>query len=128
MTGDRFALSVGRVGLLMVGFWLPATTLGNDDLDVTMRMVTDDAELTDSVVRQIELPRTVARPVESPDNPGESGSRGRDAASEARERGREFGESMSEKARQSRELIKGKPELPERPERPEVPDAPGLNR
>ncbi|PPI82538.1 hypothetical protein KEHDKFFH_18760 [Marinobacter maroccanus] len=124
MTGDRFALSATLVGLLVVGFWVPATTLANDDLDVTMRMVTDDAELTDSVVREIELPRAI----EKPDNPGKSGSPGRDAASEARERGREFGESMSEKARQSRELIKGKPELPERPERPELPDAPGLDR
>lgn len=127
MTGDRFALSATLVGLLVVGFWLPATTLANDDLDVTMRMVTDDAELTDSVVREIELPRAIERP----DNPGKSGSPGLDAASEARERGREFGESMSEKARQSRELIKGRPELPERPERPErpeLPDAPGLDR
>jgi len=124
MTGCRFVLSARLVGLLMLGFWVPATTLANDDLDVTMRMVTDDAELTDSVVREIELPRAI----EKPENPGESGSRGLDTASEARERGREFGESMSEKARQSRELIKGKPELPERPERPELPDAPGLDR
>ena len=124
MTGCRFVLSARLVGLLMLGLLVPATTLANDDLDVTMRMVTDDEELTDSVVREIELPRAIGKP----GNPGESGSRGLDAASEARERGREFGESMSEKARQSRELIKGKPELPERPERPELPDAPGLDR
>jgi len=124
MTGDRLLLKATLLGLLLFGFGIPATTLANDDLDVTMRMVTDDAELTDSVVREIELPRAVERP----ENPGKSGSRGLDAASEARERGREFGESMSEKARQSRELIKGKPELPERPERPELPDAPGLDR
>ncbi|WP_296934562.1 hypothetical protein [uncultured Marinobacter sp.] len=124
MTGDRLVLKATLLGLLLFGFGIPATTLANDDLDVTMRMVTDDAELTDSVVREIELPRAVERP----ENPGKSGSRGLDAASEARERGREFGESMSEKARQSRELIKGKPELPERPERPELPDAPGLDR
>ncbi|TYC61088.1 hypothetical protein FMN52_04345 [Marinobacter sp. BW6] len=117
-------MRVKLAGLLMLGFWGPTTTLANEDLDVTMRMVTDDAELTDSVVREIELPRATERP----ENPGKSGSRGVDAASEARERGREFGESMSDKARQSRELIKGKPELPERPERPELPDAPGLDR
>ena len=111
-------------GLAVFLLVAPTTTVANDDLDVTMRMVTDDAELTDSVVREIELPRAIGKP----GNPGESGSRGLDAASEARERGREFGESMSEKARQSRELIKGKPELPERPERPELPDAPGLDR
>ena len=124
MKGDRFSLNAALTGLLLIGLGAPATTLANDDLDVTMRMVTDDAELTDSVVREIELPRAIERP----ENPGESGSRGLDAASEARERGREFGESMSEKARQSRELIEGKPELPERPERPGLPDAPGLDR
>ncbi|WP_449287464.1 hypothetical protein [Marinobacter sp. PE14] len=127
MTGDRFPVSARLAGMLMVGFWISSTALANDDLDVTMRMVTDDAELTDSVVREIELPRTLERP----EGPGQSGSRGADAASEARERGREFGESMSEKARESRELIKGKPQLPERPERPErpeMPDAPGLDR
>ncbi|WP_349343848.1 hypothetical protein [Marinobacter sp. MMG032] len=124
MIRERLALSVKLVGFLMVGLLIPVTALANEDLDVTMRMVTDDAELTDSVVREIELPRAI----ESPENPGKSGSRGPDAASEARERGREFGESMSEKARQSRELIEGKPELPERPERPELPDAPGLDR
>ncbi|GBO86192.1 hypothetical protein [Marinobacter salsuginis] len=121
MIRETLALSAKLVGFLMVGFFIPATALANEDLDVTMRMVTDDAELTDSVVREIELPRAIERP----ENPGKSGSRGLDAASEARERGREFGESMSEKARQSRELIKGKPE---RPERPELPDAPGLDR
>ncbi|ODM29163.1 hypothetical protein A6779_14390 [Marinobacter adhaerens] len=124
MIRERLALSAKLVGFLMVGLLIPVTALANEDLDVTMRMVTDDAELTDSVVREIELPRAI----ESPENPGNAGSRGLDAASEARERGREFGESMSEKARQSRELIEGKPELPERPERPELPDAPGLDR
>lgn len=121
MIRDRLALGARLVVFLMPGFFIPATALANEDLDVTMRMVTDDAELTDSVVREIELPRAI----ESPDDPGKSGSGGRDAASEARDRGREFGESMSEKARQSRDLIEGKPE---RPERPELPDAPGLDR
>jgi hypothetical protein len=127
MTGDRFPVSARLAGMLMVGFWISSTALANDDLDVTMRMVTDDVELTHSVVREIELPRSLERP----EGLGQSGSRGADAAREARERGREFGESMSEKARESRELIKGKPQLPERPERPErpeMPDAPGLDR
>lgn len=124
MRRDSFPLNARVIGLLMTALVAPMTTLANDDLDVTMRMVTNDAELTDSVVREIQLPRAVERP----GNPGESGSSELDAARDARERGREFGESMSEKARQSRELIKGKPELPERPERPELPDAPGQDR
>jgi|25BtaG_2_1085352.scaffolds.fasta_scaffold00095_15 hypothetical protein len=109
----------------------PMTTVANDDLDVTMRMVTDDVELTDSVVREIELPRAVQRP----ERPGEPGSRGRDVVDDvvdkARENGREFGESMSERARESREVPGGRPErpqMPERPERPELPDAAGKER
>lgn len=56
MIRETLALSAKLVGFLMVGFFIPATALANEDLDVTMRMVTDDAELTDSVVREIESP------------------------------------------------------------------------
>lgn len=66
MIRERLALSAKLVGFLMVGLLMPVTALANEDLDVTMRMVTDDAELTDSVVREIELPRAI----ESPENPG----------------------------------------------------------
>lgn len=120
---QRFYWAVIPVFLLLA----PMTTVANDDLDVTMRMVTDDVELTDSVVREIELPSAIQRP----DSPGEPGSRGRDLVDKARENGREFGESMSERARESREVSGGRPErpqLPERPERPELPDAAGRER
>ncbi|WP_228152807.1 hypothetical protein [Marinobacter guineae] len=121
MKRDSLYLSVQIAGLMIFGLLVPITTQASDDLDVTMRMVTDDVELTDSVVREIELPLAVERP----EAPGNSGLRGLDAAEEARERGREFGESMSEKARQSRGLIEGRPE---RPDRPELPNAAGRER
>ncbi|WP_227539321.1 hypothetical protein [Marinobacter sp. Arc7-DN-1] len=121
MKRDSLSQCIQSAGLLVFLLLAPMTTQASDDLDVTMRMVTDDVELTDSVVREIELPHAVERP----DTPAKFGSRGLDAAREARERGREFGESMSEKARQSRDLIKGNAE---RPERPELPDAAGRER
>lgn len=127
MKRDSLYPTVQMAGLMVISLLVSMTTLASDDLDVTMRMVTDDVELTDSVVREIELPLAVERP----ESPGKSGSRGQDATEEARERGRDFGESMSEKARQSRGLIEGRPERsehPERPERPELPDAAGRKR
>jgi len=123
--------SMHWAGLAVFLLVAPTTTVANDDLDVTMRMVTDDVELTDSVVREIELPSAVQRP----ERPGEPDARGRnvvdDVVDKARENGREFGESMSERARESREVPGARPErpqLPERPGRPELPDAAGRER
>lgn len=92
--------------------------LASDDLDVTMRMVTDDAELTDSVVREIELPRAPKRPEQALEPRGP----GRDAARDARERGREFGQSVSERARDKADLPQRPPQAVERPQRPDLPD------
>ena len=93
-----------------------------DDLDVTMRMVTDDDSLTDSVVREIEL----TRPIMLDARPGNS-----EDAKEARENGREFGQSVAEQAREAARLRKenkfpngpggsgsGRPESPDRPDSP----------
>lgn len=95
----------------------PLPLLADDDLGVTMRMVTDDETLTESVVREVELREPVGlKPSENP-------------AREAREKGREFGQSASERAREIRELRgrDGGPaitEMPEAPPRPERPDRP----
>lgn len=109
-------------GILLTGAPLPL--LADDDLGVTMRMVTDDEQLTESVVREIELRDPVRL------KPSENSAR------EARERGREFGQSASERAREMRELrgnggrpdmsdIPGTTEMPEVPPRPERPEVPG---
>ena len=100
--------------------------LASNDLDVTMRMVTDDDGLTESVVREIELPEPIGlegRDRSGMRNPG-------DNARDARERGREFGQSAAERARELRNL-RGDEGRPDRPGRtditnmPERPDLPG---
>ena len=104
------------VGMLVLGAPLPL--LADDDLGVTMRMVTDDEKLTESVVREIELREPVG--LKPSGNPG----------GEAHDKGREFGQSAAERARELREL-KGefgrtdKPDLPEVKPRPERPEKPG---
>ncbi|MEX2474296.1 hypothetical protein [Marinobacter sp.] len=84
----------------------PAMAQATDDLDVTMRMVVDDEDLTSSVVREIELPE----PTGAADRGG-SGSSARperpdiETALDAMERGQEMGESASERASEAREVI-----------------------
>jgi hypothetical protein len=97
----------------------PLSVMAQDDLGVTMRMVTDDEKLTESVVREIELRDPVGL------GPSENPAR---EAREARDRGRESVQSASERVREMRE-IRGRgneiaPDIPEvpRPERPELPD------
>ncbi len=96
---DRQWLKPALMCLVALLAW-PVMAQARDDLDVTMRMVVDDEDLTNSVVREIELPEpmipeTPARP-ERPDI---------ETALDAMERGQDIGESASEKASEARELI-----------------------
>lgn len=107
---------------------LSAPVFAQDELDITMRMVTNDDQLTDSVVREIELPDT---PVVSP-----QGLRNRDEPGAAAQQGRELGKSVSERAREVRGIVGegaggARPELPDvsNPgngpgERPDIPGRP----
>ncbi|MDL0432480.1 hypothetical protein QPM17_15150 [Marinobacter sp. TBZ242] len=113
----------GCLGLLMAA---PSMAVAEDDLGVTMRMVTDDADLTESVVREIELREPVAleRREGKVRKPAGNGS-----AREAREAGREAARAAAERAREVRERNeeRGRPEKPERPDvsqRPERPELP----
>lgn len=94
-----------RIGLVaIVGMALsPAAVLAQagDDLDVTMRMVLDDDELTERVVQQLELPEPVG--MESDRAPREFD--GADQAAEARGQGRALGEQISEQVRGNREEL-----------------------
>jgi hypothetical protein len=122
--GRALTLLFGALTLVAI---IPTTVLASEDLDVTMRMVTDDAELSESVVRELELPRLDSSPAVG----GNADSRGLDTAEQARERGRAFGQEMSERARESRDLrqgVPGRPEAPDRPQRPELPETPGRDR
>ncbi len=117
-------LAYSCLGLLLLA---PSMVVADDDLGVTMRMVTDDADLTESVVREIELREPVALERrgsgegKTADTPHEAP--GLDKAREARERGRE----AAEQAREAHERNRERPEHPERPdvsERPEKPERP----
>ena len=101
-----------------------AVASASEDLDVTMRMVTDDEALTDSVVREIRL----ERPIGLGQEPGVLGE---DVAREAREKGREFGQDAAERAREAGQLRDEVREAPMSDNlKPEIPDAgkPGTDR
>ncbi|SFR83373.1 hypothetical protein SAMN05216203_3398 [Marinobacter daqiaonensis] len=70
---------------------------GRDDLDVTMRMVVDDEDLSDGLVQELQLPASpLARQ-------NERGAKGRQDAEDMREQGRALGRRISEEARDRRE-------------------------
>lgn len=87
----------------------PVMAQARDDLDVTMRMVVDDEELTNSVVREIELPEPMAAGKTDRRGPPEVPARPErpdiETALDAMERGQEIGESASERASEAREII-----------------------
>jgi len=91
----------------------------NDDLGVTMRMVTDDETLTDSVVREIRL----TRPIGFERNHGPAAD---EVVGEAREQGRAFGQEAAERAREAGRL-KNEVEKGRKPGRPDL-DLPGRGR
>ena len=114
------------LSLFLVG---PSTVFASDDLDVTMRMVTDDEDLTESVVREINLREPVSLGRPSKDRgvakSVNSADKARDAR-DARERGREAANAASERAREVRNDNgrKGRPELPGLPDVSNRPDRP----
>lgn len=125
----RFWQSVVAYGSLGVLLLQPPVAAADDDLGVTMRMVTDDADLTESVVREIELREPVA--LERRDGNAGPPASNRSNAREASDRGREAARSATERAREVRDRNeqRERPDRPERPdvsERPERPEQPGL--
>ena len=75
------------LSLFLVG---PSTVFASDDLDVTMRMVTDDEDLTESVVREINLREPVSLGRPSKDRGIDKSVHSADKARDARERGAHF--------------------------------------
>ncbi len=80
------------------------SVFANDDLDVTMRMVTSDDEVTESVAREIRL----SAPIGLEDNPGQAN----DVAREAREKGREFGQNTAAQAKEAAQFRRDERETP----------------
>lgn len=105
---------------------VPTLAQAQDDLDVTMRMVTDDQELDDSFAQQLELPEFVDEPPATADEFDDLQTDSDDFAAETREELLDIEDSLSEQSRESRdalgielpgELIEDEPEL----------DLPGLD-
>ncbi|MDX1755241.1 MAG: hypothetical protein R3175_04195 [Marinobacter sp.] len=92
------SLLAGSCILLMA---LSTVAHAQDDLDVTMRMVTDDEDLGGAFVQELQLPE----PVESEMADFDAVSPGRDIAQHAREAGRKMGETLAEQARESRDAM-----------------------
>lgn len=118
----KWYLTAAIAGVLATG-----QAHAGDDLDVTMRMVIDDQDLTQSVVREIQLPEPPVADQAAPSARDDAGS-GLESAQEAREQGRAFGQEMSDHARESANMAKDLPDKPDvpssKPERPERPDLP----
>jgi hypothetical protein len=92
------------------------------NLDVTIRLLPENAVGPQDITRRIELPPAVAaaarpeQPTEGPPPGADNGQgRGLDVATEARERGREFGQERAEQARENRENA-GRPDDVGRPD------------
>jgi hypothetical protein len=71
--------------------------MAQDDLDVTMRMVTDDDSASDNVAREIRLPGSAS------DRAREAAAPGLERANEASEKGREAADAARERARRGLE-------------------------
>lgn len=100
------------VPVIVLGTLFVSEAHAQEDLDVTMRMVLDERTLTESVVREIELPEPAA--VEGPGEvTGNGDAPGMDMARDAREQGRAFGQEVAEQARESSKARQDRPELPE---------------
>lgn len=83
---------------------------GDDSLDLTMKLLPEDAKTPEPITRHIELPVPPASSDKSQSRsdaapPIEGVGQGRDTASEAQERGREFGQDVAQQARDNRENV-----------------------
>lgn len=108
-------------GLVLVS----GPVLARNDLDVTMRLVDQNEEITDSVTREIRLPELPALQ-QRPQPRGNSERPGQVVRDQVREKGRDFGQSMAERAREARESRPQRPTPDNRPviepgKKPELP-------
>jgi hypothetical protein len=106
-------------------------------LEVTIRLLPENAVGPEEITRRIELPPAAANaappgtppdegnPTDDRAGPPTDPARGNDVATEARERGREFGQEVSEQARENRENA-GRPDEARPPlAPPSTPSPPG---
>ena len=109
-----------------------------NNLDVTIRLLPENAVGPEDITRRIELPPAAARPTppraegddaaQPPaDDKEKNKGRGDDIADQARERGRDFGQETAEQARGNRENA-GRPDDAPGRGPPRDPDPPGNPR
>jgi hypothetical protein len=109
---------------------------GEASLEVTIRLLPENAVGPEEITRRIELPPAAANavpPQTPPDEGSPTGDRGQpndpgagnDVATEARERGREFGREVSEQARENRENAGRPDEAGPARDPPSTPSPPG---
>jgi hypothetical protein len=113
-----------------------AQDAGDANLDVTIRLLPENAVGPEDITRRIELPPAAANPTppraESDDEAAQPGNdkekekgRGDEISDEARERGREFGQETAEQARGNRENAGRPDDAPGRgPPDPNAPPGP----
>lgn len=103
---------------------LPGVSYAEPDLDVTMRMVTDDEALSDSVVQQIQLPDPAVESSPHSSNPESATNESQTRAGTGHERrggemddrGRHLGDSLGNRARELRpDIDKTQPHKPDLP-------------
>jgi hypothetical protein len=106
----------------------------DSNLDVTIRLLPENAVGPADITRRIELPPAAANPTppraDAADGASSNNGRGEEISNEARERGREFGQETSERARENRENAgrpddAGRPDNAGRPDDAGRPDNPG---
>jgi len=125
MMFDMKTTLLARVTCLAVALTVAAVAQAQapsePSLDVTIRLLPENAVGPEDITRRIELPPAAqnARPPQAA-NPGppagvENPGRGDEVAGEARERGREFGQEVAEQARGNRENA-GRPDNPGPPD------------
>jgi hypothetical protein len=105
------------------------------DLDVTMKLLPEDAVRPDVVTRELELPRDAAGEPQRSEQGAEKSAAGQENAERARENGRSFGQETAAAAQENREnLGRGSrpdgppgppPDVPGPPDNPGSPDNPG---
>lgn len=126
MAKNKLRATMGRAACAALAFSiaLAGHAQGESDakdasLEVTIRLLPENAVGPAELTRQIELPPAAARRnsnapdrVPGPENApprGRGEAPGSDVAAEARERGRDFGQDVAEQARENRESA-GRPD------------------
>lgn len=116
MSGYNGSLGFATAGLMLA--LMSAPVFGRNDLDVTMRLVGENEDVTESVAREIRLPELPALERRSSGlGRGDGEPPGQQIREQAREKGRDFGQSMSERARDVRE---NRPKRPGSDKRPDI--------